>query len=270
MLPGGSVSTDLKQVETEIQAVALSAGRMVREERDLRLPDPDSKSSHADLVTATDRRVNDRIVDLLQKDFPGFQIVSEEADEVSGNANRIYVDPIDGTMNFVHGFREVAVSIGYWSDGEPKVGVVYNPFTDELFSSAAGHGATLNGRRIAPSRARRLEDCLVGSGWPYDKTAVAQAAGVMGNVCASVREVRTIGSAALAVCYVASGVFDGFWEWTLEPWDLAAAVAIAREAGATVSTATGQAFSLDSPSVAAATPNIHGSLVDVVNHGTPS
>lgn len=263
------MSTDLKRVETELQAVALSAGRMVREARQSSLPEVDSKGSHADLVTATDRYVNDRIVELIQKLFSGFQIVSEEAEDVVGNGHRVYVDPIDGTMNFVHGFREVAVSLGYWHDGEPKVGVVYNPFTDDLFSSAAGSGATLNGRLISPSQAQTLDECLVGSGWPYEKDAVPEAARVMGRACTTVREVRTIGSAALAVCYVAAGVFDGFWEWSLEPWDLAGAVAIGLEAGATVTTGQGAEFSLDSPSVAAATPRIHGSLVDVVNHGTP-
>jgi myo-inositol-1(or 4)-monophosphatase len=221
-------------------------------------------------VTVTDRRVNDLIVELIHKLFPGFQIVSEEADEVAGNAHRIYIDPIDGTMNFVHGFREVAISIGYWHEGAPKVGVVYNPFTDELFSAVAGSGATLNDRPVTPSGAGALDECLVGSGWPYDKDSVPEAARVMGSVCRSVREVRTIGSAALAICYVAAGVFDGFWEWTLEPWDLAAAAAIAVEAGATVTTAQGENFSLESPSVAAATPFIHGPLVDVVNQGTPS
>lgn len=263
------MSTDPLVVADAIRAAALSGGRIIRESFGSRASaGVEEKTSFSDLVTTVDHRVNEHVVELLTALLPDFAIISEESADVPGNAQALYVDPIDGTMNFIHGFREIAVSIGYWNDGRAAAGVVYNPITDELFSAVAGYGAQRNGVPIHASSVKGLEESLVASGWPYAKDRVENAAAVMGRMCLTTREVRTIGSAALAACYVGAGVFDGFWEWGLEPWDLAAGMLIAREAGAIATDADGSEFSLARANIAVAGPRIHGALVDVVNSQT--
>lgn len=265
------MSTDPLIVADGIRAAALSGGRIIRESFGSRgSATVEEKTSFSDLVTTVDHRVNEHVVELLTALLPGFAIISEESADVPGNTHALYVDPIDGTMNFIHGFREVAVSIGYWAGGHAAAGVVYNPITDELFTAVAGNGAHRNGLPIHVSTVGALDESLVASGWPYDKQLVEEAAAMMGQMCLTAREVRTIGSAALAACYVGAGIFDGFWEWGLEPWDLAAGMLIAREAGAIATDADGSEFSLARANIAVAGPRIHGALVDVVNRGIPS
>lgn len=223
------------------------------------------KGSHASLVTEVDVEANKLIVRELQRRFSDATIVSEEGEVPEPSDSTFYVDPIDGTMNFVHGVPDVAVSIGYYQDGHPVAGVVMNPITGTTFHAIQGGGAYRDFQCISPSSTDVLRRSLLASGWPYDKSMIAQTAQTLGRVCTEAREVRIIGSAALAVCHVASGVFDGFWESGLEPWDLAGSVAVAHEAGALVTDRNGEEFDISSGDIVVTNGRFHRSLIDVVN-----
>lgn len=145
------------------------------------------------------------------------------------------IDPIDGTINFVHGHPHFAVSIGVYVGGKPKYGVVYNPIIDELFSAEAGKGATLNGKRIKVSTEKKLADSLLATGFPYLRNRIANNNLTnFSQLSLEVRGIRRIGVASLDLAYVACGRFDGFWELHLQPYDVAAGALIVREAGGKV------------------------------------
>jgi myo-inositol-1(or 4)-monophosphatase len=256
----GQSSTSQDSVLSSLEAAALAGGAVLRREFFARSFETNSKTSHSDLVTSADHAVTAAVVPLVERLMPDVVMVAEEA-AGPGSApcgdNRVYIDPIDGTLNFVHGFPEVCVSLGYWEAGEPVIGVVYNPVRDQLFSGMRSRGAFLNGQPIHTASAERLEEGLVGTGWPYDHSLLGTALSDLGSVVGKVREVRTIGSAALGVCYVASGVFDAFWEHSLSPWDLAGAAVIALESGALVTRPDGSPFDLFRGDVLVANPAIH-------------
>eukprot|EP01008_Symbiontida_sp_HLA12_P000531 NODE_1528_length_587_cov_1.862069_g1515_i0.p1 GENE.NODE_1528_length_587_cov_1.862069_g1515_i0~~NODE_1528_length_587_cov_1.862069_g1515_i0.p1 ORF type:complete len:184 (-),score=60.15 NODE_1528_length_587_cov_1.862069_g1515_i0:35-586(-) len=150
------------------------------------------------------------------------------------------IDPLDGTTNFTHGLSIFSVSIAFSVWGEEKVGVVFNPMTGELFSAVRGRGADLNGRPIHASSARELSESLLVTGFPYLFSEIMpDALAVFGRFMEASRGVRRLGSAALDLCFVACGRFEGFWEQNLNPWDTAAGALIAREAGALVTDFSG-------------------------------
>jgi len=256
----GRSNRSYESVLASLEAAALAGGAVLRREFFARSFETNSKTSHSDLVTSADHAVTATVVPLIERLIPHVAVVAEEsvsAESAPVGENKVYIDPIDGTLNFVHGFPEVCVSLGYWEAGRPTIGVVYNPIRDQLFSGVRSRGASLNGQPIHTASAERLEDGLVGTGWPYDHSLLSTALHDLGSVVGSVREVRTIGSAALGVCYVASGVFDAFWEHSLSPWDLAGAAVIALESGALVTRPDRAPFELYRGDVLVANPAIH-------------
>jgi myo-inositol-1(or 4)-monophosphatase len=224
-----------------------------------------TKSSGADLVTEVDVRVQDVVTEFLARRAPGACVVSEEgaASHADGD-ERIYLDPIDGTLNFVHGLGEHALSIGYWRGGAPVAGVVLKLSTVDLFTAERGHGAFRNGGPIRVSSRTRVEDALVATGWPYDKSRADVVLSQMRAVIARCQEVRILGSAALAVCYVAAGVLDGYWETGLQSWDLAAGAAIALEAGAAITGSDGGPFVLERGAVLATNGGLHARMTELI------
>ena len=266
------MSIDLSQVRDVLVNAVLEVGRTIRDassagvNRNVR-----QKSSSADLVTQTDIEVNRKLIEILSDKYPESNIISEENDIQIGSCSSqldevgtFYVDPIDGSMNFVHGFPEIAISIGYVENDTPVVGVVANPLTDTVFHAVRGDGSFKNDGKISVSRTERLIHGLISSGWPYDKARLKAVSEELENVCRVAREIRMIGSAALSVCYVAEGVFDGYWEQGLFPWDLVGASVIAEEAGATISRHDGSQYSIDSHEILVTNGKIHGELLDVV------
>ena len=221
-----------------------------------------------DLVTEVDREAEKFIVGEIKTKFPGQQIIAEESGEHSlGGEASWYIDPIDGTTNFAHGLPIFAVSIGYAWEGEVQLGVVYNPAQDELFSAEKGKGAWLNGRPIKTAESKELSRSLLVTGFPYDRfTNPDNNLDYFNKFALSVRGIRRLGSAALDLCSVACGRVDGYWEIRLEPWDIAAGVLIAREAGARVSKLFGEEERLLSApcSVAAANPALHTKMIEVI------
>lgn len=256
------------RVSEAIIAAALHGGRTVARAFASRRFDTEEKSSDSDLVTTIDREVGTRITELLERLLPEASIINEEADashEQGPHSDAcIYIDPIDGTTNFVHGFGEVAVSIGYWEQGHPVAGVVYNPVHDDLFAAVKGSGATRNGKTIHASATTKISEALLGTGWPYARTEIPRTLESLTDLASESRELRTIGSAALAVCYVGAGVFDGFWEYRLSPWDLAAAILIASEAGATVTSPSGGPFELEHGEILVTNGHIHDQMLEHV------
>jgi myo-inositol-1(or 4)-monophosphatase len=224
-----------------------------------------TKSSSADLVTEIDVRVQDVVSEFLRRQVPRASIVAEEAaTTVPMSEERIYLDPIDGTLNFVHGFGEHALSIGYWHRDTPVAGVVLKLSTGDLFTGERGCGAFENGVRIRASSRRRTDEALVATGWPYDKARAGVVLAQMRAVIGHCQEIRVIGSAALAMCYVAAGVLDGFWETGLAAWDLAAGTVIALEAGAAVTAPDAAPFRLESGAVLASNGPLHSRMTELL------
>ena len=221
-----------------------------------------------DLVTEVDRQSEAFILGEIQRLFPGHQIVSEEIGLVPGRqVDQWYVDPLDGTTNYAHGIPIFTVSIAYARNGVVTLGVVYDPMRDELFAAERGQGAWCNGRRLQVSRVTEFQRSLLVTGFPYDAWSTPQNnLEYFGRFTRMTKGVRRLGSAALDLCYVAAGRFDGFWELSLKPWDMAAGGLIAAEAGAIVTNLDGQSEYLTHPcSLLAAPPSLHAKMLEILS-----
>ena len=212
------------------------------------------------LVTEMDRKVERLIGRELRRSFPDHDLLAEEEEKNSdtGSQWRWIVDPLDGTTNYAHALPIYSVSIGLEHLGKMVVGAVYQPALDEMFSAELGKGARLNGRRIAPSKETKLERSLLVTGFPYDMhTTRKDNLDNFRRFMKSAQAVRRLGSAALDLCYVACGRFDGFWEMKLSPWDVAAGSLICSEAGARITNLAGDKFSVYEGSVVVSGSRIH-------------
>ena len=226
-----------------------------------------------DLVTSVDRLSERKIVDLLQRNFPGHSILAEEETAVEGAQNeyRWILDPLDGTTNFAHGYPQFCVSIGLERNGQVIVGLVYDPLRRECFRAVREQGATLNGKSIRTSTVNELDKSLLATGFPYDHRENADF--YLSYFKAFMRRcqgIRRGGSAALDLCYVACGRLDGFWELKLKPWDTAAGALIVAEAGGKLSDFTGKPFSIWGNETLAANAGIHDEMVRVARAMTQS
>jgi len=225
-----------------------------------------TKKSDIDLVTEADVQSEKKVIEIIRKTFPQDNILAEEAGKHAYSSNRTWIiDPLDGTTNFVHGFPFFAVSIGLEVGEESVVGVVFNPFMNELFEATKGAGAFLNGTPIRVSQTWDLKESLLATGFPYD--IHERADDVMGRLkkmIITAQGVRRPGSAALDMCYVAAGRLDGFWEQGLHPWDTAAGIVIVEEAGGKLSTYQGTPYTPYHKSIVAANPFIHAAMVEIL------
>ncbi len=178
---------------------------------------------------------------------------------------RWIIDPLDGTVNFAHGFPMFCVSIAFEAAGLVEYGVVYDPLREELFEARRGGGATLNGEPIRVSSVDRLDAALLATGFPYDiRERLPETLGRLGRIMGVAQGVRRAGSAALDLCYVASGRLDGFFEENLKPWDTAAGVLLVREAGGRVSTFNGESYELTSRNILASNGLIHKKIIEIM------
>jgi len=216
----------------------------------------------ADLVTVADRKSEALILERVRKQFPSHDVMGEEGARIeSGSDYKWYVDPLDGTTNFAHGFPVFCVSLGVQYRGRGAAGVIYDPTRDEMFAAAEGKGAFLNGKPIRVSATARLTDCLVGTGFPSHKRHKNPNIHFYHQITLRTHGVRRAGSAALDLCNVASGRFDGFWEFNLNAWDTAAGVLIVQEAGGKVTNFSGGPFTIDSREVLASNGLLHDELL---------
>ena len=226
--------------------------------------------SDIDLVTQYDIAVEEKLKILLAKQFPHHTLVGEESSGALAYPDKaIYIDPIDGTTNFVHGIPFCAISIGIWEAQRPVAGVVYNPVLEELFYAEAGKGATLGGEPIHVDTTQTLTQSLIATGFPYTKIEKGDdfewVLETMRNVLPLTRDIRRLGSASLDLCYVAKGTFSGFYEINLKPWDVAAGILIVQEAGGTISRADGEPYTLDERIIVASNGSIHRALIESLN-----
>jgi myo-inositol-1(or 4)-monophosphatase len=247
-------------------AFARDAGGIVRAGYG-RVHAPEHKG-RIDLVTEYDRRSEARLLGLIASTFPDHGVLAEEsgAHAAAGPSGvRWIVDPLDGTTNFAHNYPFFAVSVGVEVDGTVVAGAVYDPVRDELFAAAHGAGATLNGAPIGVSACARLEDALLVTGFPYDvREHPERHLPLFQDFLVRAQGVRRDGSAALNLCYLAMGRFDGFWEGNLSPWDVAAGSLIVREAGGRLSDYAGGPFRLDGRRICAANPVLHRELLAII------
>ena len=193
-----------------------------------------STKAPGDFVSSADKRTEKILIDELQKANPNHCIISEEAGVINGSNenNKWIVDPIDGTMNFLNGVPQFAISIGYEEDKEIKCGVIFNPVTNEMFCAEKGNGAFLNNSRIRVSNKKKIQDALIVTGGPKQSSKIKEKIfSEYIKVSNYVSSVRKFGSAALDMAFVACGRFDGFWQRELSYWDVAAGIIIIKESG---------------------------------------
>ena len=222
------------------------------------------------LVTEADHAAEKAIIDVIRATYPDHFILSEETGEiVSTSEYKWIIDPLDGTVNFAHGIPICCVSIGVEKDGQPLLGTVFNPFLKEMFMAEAGKGATLNGAKISVSKKSDLRQSNLVTGFPY--TYLDAPNGPLQVFEKLIRQgipVRRLGSAAIDLCWVAAGRFDGFYEHSLNAWDSAAGHLIVKEAGGTVTDFAGQNYSPYQPHILATNGLIHAALWALINGGT--
>jgi myo-inositol-1(or 4)-monophosphatase len=219
-----------------------------------------------DLVTEIDHQSEAFLVGELRRRFPGHQILAEEGGGMDGGRHQWYIDPLDGTVNYAHGVPFFCVSIAYAATGVLTMAAVYDPMRDELFTAERGKGAWLNGRTLRALAETEISHSLLVTGFPYDiRTTTENNLDHFSRFSIISQGVRRLGSAALDLCYIAAGRFDGYWELSLKPWDLAAGALVALEAGVTVTAVDGQAdFMVQPYSVLAANPAIHGKMLKIL------
>jgi myo-inositol-1(or 4)-monophosphatase len=224
-----------------------------------------------DLVTVADRESEALILSRIREQWPSHDVMGEEGSRIQTGSDYLwYVDPLDGTTNFAHGFPVFCVSLALQYQGRRIAGVVFDPTRDELFAAELGRAAYLNNNRIAVSKVDNLAECLVGTGFPSHKRHKNPNIFFYHQITLHSHGVRRAGSAALDLCSVAAGRLDGFWEFNLNPWDTAAGVLIAEEAGARVTTFDGSPFQIDSRETLASNGLVHDALLkefDAIFHG---
>lgn len=219
------------------------------------------------LVTSVDIECQERVISLIKESFPHDDILSEEKKNVLSRSRRRWIlDPLDGTTNYAHGYPFFCTSLALEEEGELKYAAVYNPIFKELFYAKRGEGAYLNGRRIKVSRISELRISLLSTGFPYD-LAVSKRNNLDNFIKFIFRAqaIRRDGSAALNLCYVAAGRFDGFWEIKLNPWDVAAGTLMVIEAGGKVTDFSGNPVDIYKDEILASNGLIHDEMLKVLN-----
>ncbi|MFG0336303.1 MAG: inositol monophosphatase family protein [Maioricimonas sp. JB049] len=221
----------------------------------------------ANLVSDADLESERVIAECITAAFPEHVILGEELHSGEVTAEHLWiVDPIDGTNNFAHGIPHFAVSMAYYRSGQPVCGVVFNPARDDWFVAVRGAGATYNGRRAAVTQAASLSEVLIGLGFYYDRGAMMEAtlAAARDLFGQQIHGIRRFGTAALDLCQVGTGMFGGFFEYQLSPWDFAAGRLFVEEAGGRITTARGDALPLETTSVLASNGPLHEPLLSIV------
>lgn len=232
-----------------------------------------ARKQRNDFVTEVDKQSEEAIIDTLSKAYPDHSILGEESGhtvrrpgETLRDAENVWIiDPLDGTTNFIHGMPHYAVSIGFMQKGVLQQAVVYDPTRDELFTATRGRGAFLNDRRIRVSSRPRIDEALIGTGFPFKNIErLDDYLRIFANVTRQAAGVRRPGAAALDLAYVASGRFDGFFEFGLAPWDIAAGALLVLEAGGLIADFDGEQEYMTNEQVIAGNPKVFTALLKLV------
>jgi myo-inositol-1(or 4)-monophosphatase len=221
---------------------------------------------HNDFVSEVDHAAEEAIISTLREAYPKHGFLAEESGADEAGAEYVWViDPLDGTTNFLHGFPQYCVSIALLHKGVPTHGVVFDPNRNELFTASRGVGAYLNDRRIRVSKTDRLDDALVGTGFPFREVEnIDEYLRMFRNVTCTTSGIRRPGAAALDLAWVAAGRLDGFWELGLSPWDVAAGTVLIREAGGLVGDLDGEDTFLESGRVVATNAKLFAALLNLL------
>lgn len=229
-----------------------------------------SMKGPGDFVSAADKKAEEVLFEELRRVRPGYGFLMEEGGEVAGDdpAHRWLIDPLDGTTNFLHGIPLFAISLALEKNGQVIAGVIFNPVTDELYTTEKGAGAFLNDRRLRVAARREMADTVIGTGVPHlgrpdHQGYTAELRQVMAN-CAGIRR---LGCAALDLAYVAAGRYDGFWEHGLNPWDVGAGLLMVREAGGYVTDIAGKDRIFERKEIVAGNEHIHRQLLATLAKG---
>ena len=243
--------------------IAREAGKVLREE--MERPPTIAYKGDFDLVTQADRRSEQVIVSRLQQRFPGHTVAAEEGTGKNTGSEYVWhVDPLDGTTNFAHAYPCFCVSMALARKDELLLGVIFNPIYQELFAAARGEGATFNGKKISCSKITALKSSLLCTGFPNHNREANPNFHYYWDFTLRSHGVRRDGSAALDLAYVAMGRFDSFWEYGLNPWDVAAGIILVEEAGGRITDMQGKPYNLGGPSILASNGLSHGEMVQVV------
>ncbi len=251
---------------SELEAIARQAGQILRDGygKDIQI----SSKGTIDLVTEIDKRSESYILGEIRSKYPKHRVLAEESGAQAGDECCLwYIDPLDGTVNYAHGIPVFTVSIAFQTGGIVVLGVVYDPMRDELFSAERGEKAKLNGEEISTSNITDLDHSLLATGFSYDiRTNPNTNLDNFARFSLRSQGIRRFGSAALDLCYVACGRFEGYWELRLNAWDIAAGGLIAETASARVTDIHGKPDYLAEPqSILAANPALHSSMLAVLN-----
>ena len=225
------------------------------------------KTNELNLVTETDKASEKLITEFIKKKYPTHGILAEEGSEVNKSAEYLWVvDPLDGTTNFAHGLPIFSVSIGLQKNNETIAGVVYDVMRDIVYSAQLGGGSFADSEKVKVSTTKSLKQSLLVTGFPYNVAENPEGAFEKFIILTkNSRGIRRLGSAAIDFCFLASGVFDGFWEVHLHAWDLCAGKLIAEEAGAVVTDFDSNAVDIYSKKIVATNGNIHEQVINLIN-----
>ncbi|MBN2768325.1 MAG: inositol monophosphatase [Campylobacterales bacterium] len=253
----------LKQIAKEAGAI-IKSGYLAKKEI--------THKGVVDLVTEFDLKCEAFIIEELKEHFSDYTLIGEESWSGGEKSEKaIYIDPIDGTTNFIHGIPHLGISIGVYENGLGLFGIVYNPILDEMFYAQKDGGAYLNGELLQVSSQNSLQQSLIATGFPYAKVNKGiEYEWVMhnlGTLLPDIRDIRRLGAAALDLCYLAQGKVDGFYEIDLKPWDVAAGMIILSEAGGVYSNANGEDYTFDSKTIVASNKRIHKELLAKLSVG---
>ena len=221
-----------------------------------------TEKNRNDFVTEVDRAAEEEILHVLKRAYPSHSFLAEESGAIGESEYQWVIDPLDGTTNFIHGFPQFSVSIGLLHKGKMQEAVVYDPLRDELFAASKGQGARLNDRKLRVTARKDLSGTLIGTGFPYRSQSRTDAYfSMFRDISAECVDQRRAGSAALDLAYVAAGRLDGFWEMSLQPWDMAAGILLVREAGGMVGDFQGGEEFMETGDIIAASPKVFRELL---------
>jgi len=226
-----------------------------------------------DLVTVADTESEQAIVDLIRERFPDHAVLAEESHHDATDAEHLWiVDPLDGTTNFAHGIPHFAVSIAYYHQGRPQCGVVHKPIDGTWYEAVRGGGAFVDGRPARVATHERLDEALIGVGFYYDRGAMMECTlrAIRELFGCNIHGIRRFGTAALDLCHVGLGLYGGYFEYKLSPWDFAAGRLFVEEAGGRVTTCVGDELPVGTCTVAASNGRLHEALLNIVREHVPT
>ncbi|MGM0413647.1 MAG: inositol monophosphatase family protein [Bacillota bacterium] len=225
-----------------------------------------SKDKKIDLVTEIDEKSEEILVDKIITAYPDHSIMAEEGSNKSNNSRyRWIIDPLDGTVNYVHGFPIFAISIALYIDNQPEYGLIYLPYFDDTYSASRGQGSYYNGKRIYVNKDYGVEDGIIATGFPYSHQESSKSLELFNKILPEAGGIRRTGAAAFDLCQVARGIFSGFWEIELKLWDIAAGILLIKEAGGVATDFAGNKLITNSEQIVAGSKTVNKRLRELLN-----